>query len=216
MTQRVFHRTLELRGRGGRLEALLWTSANPRPALAALACHPHPLFGGTMHNKVVFQAAKSLHGAGLPVLRFNFRGVGLSEGKHDNGRGEADDVNTALDALAQEFPGIPLLLAGFSFGAWVGMRVGCADARVTRLVALGIPADKSDLSYFKECRQPVLFVQGARDQFGSRENVESVVATVPGPKKLVFVEEADHFMTGKLDKLDEALRAWLKEDFLFS
>ena len=116
------------------------------PYFAAVVCHPHPLYGGTMHNKVVFRVARALHGLGLPVLRFNFRGTGMSAGEHDFGRGEADDVRAALDYLAEQFPGRPLLLAGFSFGAWVGLRVGCGDARVAELVGLGLPANDSDLS----------------------------------------------------------------------
>ncbi len=111
-----------------------------------LVCHPHPLFGGTMHNKVVYQAAKALHRKGIPVLRFNFRGAGLSEGEHDRGRGEQQDVRTALDYLANEFPGRPILLAGFSFGSWVGLRVGCEDARVTALDRPGATGQTSPIS----------------------------------------------------------------------
>jgi alpha/beta superfamily hydrolase len=127
----TFHRNFFLNGPAGKLEALLWTVPNPNPAMTALVCHPHPLFGGTMHNKVVYQTAKALHKRGLPVLRFNFRGAGTSEGIHDRGIGERDDVRVALDYLAGEFPVTPMLLAGFSFGSVVGLRVGCADERVT-------------------------------------------------------------------------------------
>src|SRR5579863_10283410 len=118
----VFHRKLFLAGPAGRLEALMWTAPAGGPAFVAVVCHPHPLYGGTMHNKVVFQAAKRLHDFGVPVLRFNFRGAGLSEGAHENGRGEQEDVRAALDYLAGEFPGRPILLAGFSFGSSVGLR----------------------------------------------------------------------------------------------
>src|SRR5712664_809024 len=139
----LLHRTFFLPGPAGRLEALLWDVPErdeiARPPLAAVVCHPHPLFGGTMHNKVVYQVAKTLHRFGLPVLRFNFRGAGLSEGTHDEGRGEQDDVSAALDFLAAEYPGAPLLLAGFSFGSWVGLRVGCSDTRVSELIGLEIP-----------------------------------------------------------------------------
>src|SRR5260370_36980071 len=139
----LLHRTFFLPGPAGRLEALLWDIPErgdiARPPLAAVVCHPHPLFGGAMHNKAVYQVAKTLHRFGLPVLRFNFRGTGLSEGAHDDGRGEQDDVRAALDFLAGEFPGVPLLLAGFSFGAWVGLRVVCADPRVTALIGLALP-----------------------------------------------------------------------------
>jgi alpha/beta superfamily hydrolase len=178
--------------------------------MAAVVCHPHPLYGGTLHNKVVFQAAKSLRRLDLPVLRFNFRGAGLSEGQHDRGRGEQEDVRAALDFLSGEFPGVPLLLAGFSFGAWVGLRVGSEDARVTHLVGLGIPVNDSDFSYLRGCAKPKLFVVGTQDQFADRGRVEALFAELPEPRALVFVEGADHFLTGKLDALDRALTAWLE------
>jgi len=208
--KKVFHRSLFLTGPAGRLEALLWTSGAPVPAMAGLVCHPHPLFGGTMHNKVAFQAAKSLHRAGLPVLRFNFRGAGLSEGEHDRGRGEQGDVRSALDFLSQEFPGVPVVLAGFSFGAWVGLRVGAEDARVARLIGLGIPVNDSDFSYLRECAKPKLFVVGTEDRFAARDRVESLFEALPEPKQLVFVEEADHFFTGKLGQVDRAITDWLR------
>lgn len=208
---RVFHRTFFLEGTAGRLEAMLWTSPRSSPALTAMVCHPHPLYGGTLHNKVVFQAARTLHRFGIPVLRFNFRGAGMSEGAHDNGRGEHDDVRTALDYLGREFPGLPVLLAGFSFGAWVGLRVGCEDARVRELVGLGLPVNEMDLSYLRDCTKPKLFIQGANDQYGAHEKVEALVAELPQPKRLVFVEGADHFFAGKLHTVDTSLRAWLEE-----
>jgi alpha/beta superfamily hydrolase len=205
----IFHRKLFLDGLAGRLEALLWTSAIESPTLAAVVCHPHPLFAGTMHNKVVYQAAKALHLRGIPVLRFNFRGAGLSEGVHDEGKGERQDVRSALDYMAGEYPDGDLLLAGFSFGSWVGLRVGCADDRVTDLIGLGLPADRSNLGYLLECAKPKLFVQGGKDQFGSRENIEALFAALPEPKKLVIVDGADHFFTGQLDKVAGAISEWL-------
>jgi alpha/beta superfamily hydrolase len=152
----TFHRSFFLKGQAGRIEAMLWTTPQANPRLAAVVCHPHPLFGGTMHNKVVFQAAKALHRHGVPVLRFNFRGAGLSEGVHDRGEGEREDVRTALNYLAEEFPGLSILLAGFSFGSQVGLEVGCADSRVKDLIALGIPVDNSNMSncFFTHCRSP--------------------------------------------------------------
>lgn len=189
---------------------MLWTVHNPDPPLAALVCHPHPLFGGTMHNKVVYQAAKALHHLGVPVLRFNFRGAGLSEGEHDKGRGEQDDVRAALDYLAAQFSGKPILLAGFSFGSWVGLRVGCEDSRVTKLIGLGIPVDNSDLSYLRACGKPKLIIQGANDQFGSRANVERLFIELPEPKRLVIVDAADHFFAGKLDQVAAAITGWLQ------
>jgi alpha/beta superfamily hydrolase len=208
---KVFHRTFFLPGPAGRLEALQWTSPKPTPAMAAVVCHPHPLFGGTMHNKVVFQVAKTLHGLGLPVLRFNFRGAALSEGEHDKGTGEGDDVRAAVDFLAQEFPGLPILLGGFSFGAWVGLRVGCEDARVAEVVGLGLPVNSSRLDYVRECNKPKLILQGTLDQYGSRESVEALYAEMPEPKRLTFVEGADHFFAGKLEQVDAALREWMPE-----
>lgn len=205
-------RTLFLEGPAGRLEAILWSPASGvRPALAAVVCHPHPLFGGTMHNKVIYQTAKTLDGLGLAVLRFNFRGAGTSEGKHDRGQGEQGDVRAALDFLAEEFPGVPLLLAGFSFGCWVGLRVGCADPRVTEVIGLGTPVNDSDFSYLRSCSKPKLFVHGAEDKFGAVPKVEALVESLAGEKKLVIVPGADHFFTGKLDQLDRAIAAWITE-----
>jgi len=205
----VFHRNFFLKGPAGRLEAMLWTSSAADPDFAAVVCHPHPLFGGTMHNKVVFQAAKALHDRGAPVLRFNFRGTGQSEGEHDNGRGERDDVRAALDYLAVEFPGKPLLLAGFSFVSSVGLRVGCADARVNKLIGLGLPVDNVDMSFLQACAKPKLVIQGANDQFGARARVEALFATLPEPKRLAIVDGADHFFTDRLDQIGVAINAWL-------
>jgi alpha/beta superfamily hydrolase len=179
--------------------------------MAALVCHPHPLFGGTMHNKVVYQAAKSLDALGLPVLRFNFRGTGTSEGKHDRGEGERGDVRAALDFLAAEFPNIPLLVTGFSFGCWVGLRAGCEDAGVTSLIGLGAPVNNADFSYLAKCAKPKLFVQGANDIYGAVDNLKTLVASLPGENKLVVVEDADHFFVGKLDQVDRAIVDWMSE-----
>lgn len=209
-------RNLFLEGPAGRLEAILWTPSTParlRPPLAAVVCHPHPLFGGTMHNKVVYQAAKSLDACGLPVLRFNFRGAGLNAGKHDRGVGEQGDVRAALDFLAKQFPGVPLLLAGFSFGAWVGLRVGCQEPRVSHLIGLGIPVNSSDFSFLGQCRKPKLFVHGSNDQYGALARVKALVASLPGENHLVVVEGVDHFFAGKLNELDAAITNWLREVF---
>jgi alpha/beta superfamily hydrolase len=205
----VFHRTFFLNGPAGKLEAMLWTSALANPTMAAVVCHPHPLFAGTMHNKVVYQVAKTLHRRGFPVLRFNFRGAGLSEGTHARGLGEQDDVKAAIEYLASEFPAKPLLLAGFSFGSWVGLRVGCADPRVEKLIGLGIPVDGSDLTYLRDCAKPKLIIQGGNDQFGSQKNVEQLFATLPDLKTLVMVPGVDHFFAGQLEKVGDAIDAWL-------
>jgi len=215
MMSELAHRSVPLSGSAGSLEALFWDVSAERaaPPLAAVVCHPHPLFGGTLHNKVVYQAAKTLHRAGLPVLRFNFRGVGLSQGAHDGGRGEQDDVRAALDFLAGRFPGVALLVAGFSFGAWVGLRVGCEDARVTELAGLGLPVASVDASYLSSCAKPKLLVSGDHDQYAPKEKLEAFVAGLPARAKkrteLTLIAGADHFFTGHLDELDRALSAWL-------
>ena len=199
-----------LQGPAGRLEAVLWSPPGGAPAMAAVVCHPHPLFGGTMHNKVVFQAAKALDTLGIAVLRFNFRGAGLSEGAHDRGRGELDDVRTALEYLATEYPGTPLLVAGFSFGCWVGLRVGCEDARVEKLIGIGAPVNNSDFSYLQECIKPKLFVHGGNDEHGNVEKVKKMVAGLPGENELVIVDGVDHFFAGRIEELGNAIRVWLQ------
>ena len=210
---RVAHdsRQLFLSGAAGRLEAILWSPRAGHPAIAAVVCHPHPLFGGTMHNKVVYNAAKTLDASGLPALRFNFRGTGRSEGKHDKGIGERDDVRTALDFVANEFPNIPLLLAGFSFGCWVGLRVGCEDPRVKLLIGLGAPVNSTDFSFLSQCGKPKLFVHGEKDQFGDPVKLKKVVDAAPGENRVVIVDGADHFFAGKLEHLDSAITSWTKE-----
>jgi hypothetical protein len=206
-----YHRTFFLKGPAGRLEAMLWTVPVRDPHLAAVVCHPHPLYGGTMHNKVVYWTAQALHRHHVPVLRFNFRGAGLSDGAHDLGRGEQDDVRAALDFLAEEFPGLPILCAGFSFGSWVGLRVASEDRRVTALMGLGLPFDSFDVTFLRGCTKPKLIIQGANDPFGSLVNVETLCATIPEPKRLVIVEGADHFFAGKLNEVCAAINAWLNE-----
>jgi uncharacterized protein len=209
----AFHRIFFLNGPAGRLEAMLWTAPKTQTELrrVAVVCHPHPLFGGTMHNKVVFQLAKSLHQEGAPVLRFNFRGAGLSEGRHDKGQGETGDVQAALDYLAAEFPSKPMLLAGFSFGAYVGLRVGCADARVKEVVGAGLPVNGSDLSYLENCKKPKLILQSTHDQYGSRERIEALYARLPEPKNLALIDAPDHFFAGKLPHMGAAFEKWLEE-----
>jgi len=212
MTQHHDSRNFFLSGPVGRLEAVLWTPRRPSAlALAGLVCHPHPLFGGTMHNKVVFQVAKSIDALGAPVLRFNFRGAGLSDGAHDRGIGERGDLRAALQFLIGEFPGVPLLVAGFSFGSMVGLRVGCQSPEVTQLIALGLPVNNSDVSFLFECPKPKLFVHGSYDEHGDVRKVEELVPSLPGKNRLVIVEGVDHFFAGKLSEVDQAITTWLIE-----
>jgi alpha/beta superfamily hydrolase len=213
-------RSLFLNGPAGRLEALLNAGAE-NATHAAVICHPHPLFGGTLHNKVVFHTMKALNSFGFPVLRFNFRGTGLSQGEHDHGIGEVEDVQTALDWLDAELH-LPLVFAGFSFGAAVGLRAACADARVRAIIGLGMPvapevADTGEdprvytFDFLADCAKPKLFVSGARDQFGPRKKLEAFVASVPEPKQLIVIEGADHFFAGRLRELRGAVESWVKE-----
>jgi hypothetical protein len=212
-------RSLFLNGSAGRLEALLNAGAE-NATHAAMVCHPHPLFGGTLHSKVVFHTMKALNSFGFPVLRFNFRGTGLSEGEHDHGVGEVDDVRTALDWMDAEFH-LPLVFAGFSFGAAVGLRAACADARVQAAIGVGTPVAPVaaateeprvyTFEFLQECFKPKLFVSGARDQFGPRAKLEELVASLPEPKKLVVIEGADHFFEGRLRELREAIEGWVTE-----
>jgi alpha/beta superfamily hydrolase len=203
--KRKVHR-LFLPGPAGKLEALWEERPSARADLVALVCHPHPLYGGTLHNKVVHHTARALQELGLAVLRFNFRGAGRSQGRHDQGHGEADDVRAALAWLKKKTPDAEVVLAGFSFGAWVGLRVGCDDAGVRVLIGVGLPANDSDFTYLADCSKPKLFVQGTRDQFGSLGAVEALVQNTAPPKELVWLEGADHFFAGHLDELRHAIR----------
>lgn len=211
-------RSFFLEGPAGQLEALLNAGAE-NATHVALVCHPHPMFGGTLHNKVVFHTMKALNGFGFPVLRFNFRGAGLSQGVHDGGNGEVGDVQAALDWLEREFH-LPIVFAGFSFGAAVGLRATYSDARVRALISLGTPvvpvAEGSEeprtyaFDFLRDCTKPKLFVSGARDQFGPRAQLEAMVATLPEPKKLVVIEGGDHFFEGRLRELRETIEEWTK------
>jgi uncharacterized protein len=212
-------RSLLLNGPAGRLEALL-NAGSENATYAALVCHPHPLFGGTLHNKVVFHTMKALNSFGFPVLRFNFRGAGLSQGEHDQGRGEVDDVRTAFEWLEAEFR-LPLIFAGFSFGAAVGLRASCPDARVEVVIGVGTPvapvAAQNEMprtysfDFLRDCSKPKLFVSGSHDRFGPRASLQALVATAAAPKKLILIDHADHFFEGHLHELRQAIEDWLRE-----
>lgn len=206
-------RSLFLTGPAGRLEALL-NAGSPTATHAAVVCHPHPLFGGTLHNKVVFHAMKALNSFGFPVLRFNFRGTGLSEGAHASGVGEVEDARAALDWIENEYS-LPVIFAGFSFGAAVGLRAAYADPRVSSLIVLGLPAVPVegrvyDFPFLNDCTKPKLFVSGSRDQYGPMGKLEALVASFAEPKKLVRIEAGDHFFEGRLREMRETIETWLK------
>ena len=197
----------------GRLEGILKEPRLQPPRGAALVLHPHPLGGGTMHNKVVFRAASALNEAGLVTLRINFRGVGQSTGTHDEGQGERDDVRVALNYLSEKYPAYALTLCGFSFGARVGMEVGIADQRVVNLISIGTPVGKYDFSFLSSCRKPILFVHGERDEFGSTGELQRLIEQMPADLdiKLVVIPGADHFFEGHLDELKQAITDWIKQ-----
>lgn len=213
-------RAVDLQGRAGRLEALL-NEGSGSASFAALVCHPHPLGGGTMHNKVVYHAMKVLNGPEwgyrAPVLRFNFRGVGLSEGPHD-GEAEAEDIAAALNWLDSEFHA-PVIAAGFSFGAAMILSAGCGEGQLPRniraLALLGLPTDAPDRSYsyssLDGCTIPKLFLSGDLDQFAPVKHLEELAGKAAEPKRLVLVRGADHFFSGRIEEMQRALAAWLKE-----
>ncbi len=214
----------DLRGPAGRLEALLNTGTSHAP-YAALVAHPHPPSGGTMHNKVVYHTAKAFSHFGLPVLRFNFRGTGLSEGAHDEGRGEVQDVRAALDWLAARYPGLPLLFAGFSFGSNVGLRACCGDERIKGLIGIGLPVRAAGRDYrynfLSHCGTvPKLFISGDTDEFSPKGVLESFLVGALEPKSLIWIAGADHFFAGtaaspgsKLVAFSTELRSWLGTTF---
>jgi alpha/beta superfamily hydrolase len=209
-------KSLFLEGPAGRLEGLL-NEGFADARYAAVVCHPHPLYGGTMHNKVVFHAMKALNRFGYPILRFNFRGTGLSQGEHEEGRGEVEDVRTALHWLRDEFR-LPIIFAGFSFGAAVGLRAACADPDVVGNIALGTPVvavDERhyDFVFLAQCVRPKLFVSGARDQFATKGALERLVESSAPPKRLVIIDGADHFFEGRLAEMRAAIEAWVRENF---
>src|SRR5438105_965746 len=195
----------------GKLEAILKPPRIDPARGVSLVLHPHPLGGGTMHNKVVFRAAAALNDAGLVALRINFRGVGQSTGTHDEGNGERDDVRSGLDYLAAHYPSKEITLCGFSFGARVGLEVGIADDRVARLISIGTPVDKYDFSFLEGCRKPILFVHGERDEYGSVERLRKLVAKIEphAPVQLNLVEGAGHFFDDQLDELKAAITEWI-------
>jgi hypothetical protein len=195
----------------GQLEAILKEPNGVEPRGVALVCHPHPLGGGTMHNKVVFRAAAGLLDAGLVTLRFNYRGVGQSTGTHDEGRGEQDDIRAALDYLSENYPNQPITFAGFSFGSRFGTEVAMTDERVVRLISIGTPVDKyNDYDFLRNLKKPILFVHGDRDEFGSVENVNKLVESLPpeAEAELVVFENSGHFFDEHLNELRETIKNW--------
>ena len=196
--------SLFLPGPAGRLEALLEEPAHMEPRTAALALHPHPLGGGTMHNKVVYRMARALRQGGAVTLRFNFRGVHLSEGEHDHGRGEADDARAARDFLVERYPALPLVIAGFSFGSRIALECWQGARRV---ILAGFPTIYRQYSLLDQCPLLRIFVHSTNDEFGPREQLQRLYDRLWGPKRLHWIEARDHFFDGNLDGFETAIRS---------
>lgn len=208
--------TFLLDGPAGPLEALYTSPPNPQ-GWAALVCHPHPVFGGTMHNRVVYRTAKALLGGGAHVLRFNFRGVGASRGGYDGGIGEQADASAALAYLQARHPQKPLIVAGFSFGSWVGFQSALRNPQVRGLLGVGVPALRFDFSFLHKVTLPKWIIQGAADEFGPASAVETLLTRCQEPKELTFIPEANHFFDDHQTELAEALAtavAWLQRQVL--
>jgi alpha/beta superfamily hydrolase len=201
-------RHVDLFSSAGRLEALYRELQDP--AGVAVVCHPHPLGGGTLHNKVVFRAARGLEAANVATLRFNFRGVGTSAGTHDDGDGEQSDVMAAIDWIVKKHPGKKLFVGGFSFGAWVASRVACELSYVDAVFLIGTPVNKYDFNFLKHCEKPILLLHGTQDEHGELAKFEKLVPQIRNAES-VIVTGADHFFTKQLDAVDETIRTWAEE-----
>jgi uncharacterized protein len=198
--------TLFLQGKAGKLEALLEEPEHAPPTEAAVVCHPHPQHGGTMHNKVVYRTARGLRKTGCVVLRFNYRGVNLSEGEYCGGVGETDDARTAFDELRARYPDLPVLLAGFSFGARVALRLAATlQQSITRVIAVGFPTVVKERDFVYRVSVPKNFVQSTNDQFGPRPEFTEFFQSVPEPKSLDWVEASDHFFRNELDRYEAVI-----------
>ena len=198
--------SLLIDGPVGKLEALLEEPEDQSPNAAWLVCHPHPLHGGTMHNKVVYRVARGLRRTGHVVLRFNYRGVNLSEGAYAHGEGELDDARTALFYLRERYPQLPYTLAGFSFGSRIALRLGCGGApSPTRIIAVGFPTAYRNTASLEACRTPRVFIQSTNDEFGAVQDLRATVDALPEPKELILIEAQDHFFGGALEQLEEAV-----------
>lgn len=194
-----------INGPVGRLEALLEEPDEGAPRFAALVCHPHPRHGGTMHNKVVYRIARGLRKAGGVVLRFNYRGVNLSEGVYDHGVGETEDARTCLEWLRPRYPQLPAMIAGFSFGSRIALRIGSQRPDLKKVIAAGFPTVYKDRSYLDPCVVPRTFIHSTHDEFGPKDELAAVVAELDGPPELVFIESKDHFFVDALDAFEQAV-----------
>jgi alpha/beta superfamily hydrolase len=200
----------EFAGPAGRLEAMLDLPSGA-PRAAAVFAHPHPLHGGTMHTKAVYQASKSLARIDVAVLRFNFRGVGSSAGSFDGGIGELDDYRAALDFIAGRYPGAPIWACGFSFGSWVAWNVGLDDARVPLLLGLSLPINHFDFSPVNDSAKAKFLIHGERDTIASVRDIRKFYGELHEPKELVVIDDTDHLFDGRTSEVGEAIEDLLKD-----
>jgi uncharacterized protein len=198
--------SLFVAGPAGRLEALLEEPEESVPVEAAVVCHPHPQHGGTMHNKVVYRIARGLRKAGCAVLRFNYRGVNLSEGEYAKGIGETEDARVVLKELRERYPSLPIIAAGFSFGARVVLRLTSEESSIGRVIAVGFPTRDADHRFVSQITVPKYFVQSTNDQFGPRPDLTRFFETVRDPKELDWVEASNHFFHGALDAFEAVIQ----------
>ncbi|MGZ8866744.1 MAG: alpha/beta hydrolase [Thermoanaerobaculia bacterium] len=201
-------RHVDLYGKAGRLEALYRELQDP--SAVAIVCHPLPTHGGTLHNKVVFRAARGLENANVATLRFNFRGVGQSTGTFDGGEGEQDDFLAAVAWVRRKLPDKKVIAGGFSFGSWVASRAGCEVPEVLALFLIGTPVNKYDFEYLRHCEKPMLFLHGTQDEHGDVAKLDKLVEQVRNAESVV-VTGADHFFTKQLEAVEETLRSWATE-----
>lgn len=196
----------EITGPAGRLEALLEEPAAGAPVRAAVVFgHPHPQYGGTMHTKVVYQAAKAFTRIGCAVLRFNFRSAGTSDGAFGDGPGEMDDFRAALDFMHERYRSAPLWAGGMSFGAWIGMTVGAEDPRVSALIGIAMPVSLYDWDVVLRSTKPKFFIHGERDEVCSLKQIREFYARAEEPKELVVIDAADHLFDGKVSEVADAI-----------
>ena len=197
-----------LEGPAGKLEALL-KEPSGKVTRTVVVSHPHPRFGGTMHNNVVYRIAKTFQDAGFATLRYNFRGAQRSEGVYDNGRGERDDLRAAIRFIENKYPDAELWLAGFSFGAAMTVHVGCGDNRPRALVLAGLPVSKYDFSELESCDKPKFLIQGEFDEFGSIADLQNFYNRLKGEKVMRIIKNADHFFEAKLPEMGTALAEFI-------
>ena len=200
----------EIAGPAGPLEALL-DEPEGEPRAVAVFGHPHPLHGGTMHTKALYQAAKAMPRIGVAALRFNFRGVGRSVGTFDAGPGEKEDFKAAVDFVSERFPDAPIWAAGMSFGSSIAMTVGAQDSRVSLLLGIAPPVDRYDFDALRTCTLPKFIIHGEEDELISIKEIRKFYSQIPEPKELVTIEYANHLFEGKTPLVAEAVEDLLAD-----